>query len=115
VTALVETELSDLEALAASVGSAQGALNESVRLSDSSNELWNQTRTQLNELLELLGALREQAQSQEQLATSLDTQTRSDLAKLDSSNQEAQGAADAMRSLVSSIQATDVAISKIKA
>ena len=115
VTTLVETELSDLEALAASMNSANDGVDEGVRFTDSANEAWREVARQLTEVVEMLSALREQTQAQEEIANTLDEQTRADLNGLPQSSQEAQSAAETMHSLVSSVQSVDAAISKIKA
>lgn len=115
VTTLVETELSDLEALAASMNNANDGVDEGVRFTDSANEAWRQVGVQLADLMDVLSSLKEQTQAQEDIATTLDEQIRSDLRGLARSGQESQEAAETMQALVSSVQSVDTALSQIKA
>ncbi len=115
VTNLVETELSDLEALSSSMNNANDGVDEGVRFTESAHDAWRNVSSQLDTLAEQLSALRENTKTQEDVAGELDTDTRAELNGLNRAMQEAQRAAETNHRLVSSVQAVDTAISKIKA
>jgi len=115
VTALVETELSDLEALASSMHNASDGVDEGIRFTDSSNEAWREVGELLNELGKIVADLRENTLTQESIATVLDERTRGELTGLNRASQDAQNAAENIRKLVDSVQSMDATVSKVKA
>ena len=115
VMLLVETGLSDLEALASSMEGASRHLEDSGRLADVSHESWSAVSDQLRELVGRLSSMSEVSELQEGLASGLDKRTRQDLSRANQITRETQEASEAISKMVLSTQKMDQTISKLKA
>lgn len=115
VQALVETALSDLEALLASMASATERVDEGSGLTDVSYESWSAVKTQLESLLDAVASLKENASQQEGLAELLDKRTRHDLGQAAQASRQTQEASEAIVDLIASVQSMEQTIGKIKA
>ena len=115
VSLLVETALSDLEALSASMASATQMVEESSSLTDVSHQAWQEVSDQLESLLERVRLLREKSKDQEDLAELLDKRTRKELGQAELSSRQTQEASEAIGRLFSSVQSMEQAVSRFKA
>lgn len=115
VSSLVETALSDLEALSASMRSAADSVSEGSRLTDVTHEAWEDVARSLDELSACVDSLNESSKTQKELASMLDERTRAELGQVETDNENAQEASEATLQLVASVRALDEAVSKFKA
>ena len=115
VSLLVETSLSDLEALESSMGGAATLLDESGRLIDFSHDSWTAMSDRLKELAERFAIVADISEKQEGLTSSLDKETRQDLARTNQFTRETQEASEAISKMVVLTQKMDQMVSKLKA
>ena len=115
VSSLVETALSDLEALSASMKSAGESVAEGSRLTDVNHEAWEEVVVSLDELSACVDSLHGSSVTQKELASMLDERTRGELSQVETDNKNAQEASEATLKLVASVRALDEAVSKFKA
>lgn len=115
VSSLVETALSDLEALMASMGGASGSVQEGARLADDIHSAWTQVGDDLEKLSSCVNSLYGSAEEQKELASFLDERTRKELGQVDEEAKSTKEAAEATRRLLVSVEALNEAVSKFKA
>lgn len=115
VSVLVETALSDLEALSASMSGASVMVEEGTGLTDMSYEAWQNVNEQLESLLGRVRSLRQKSNEQEQLAELLDKRTRNDLNQMAAAAVQTQEASDSIGHMYGSVQAVDQTVSRFKA
>lgn len=115
VSSLVETALSDLEALSASMQSAASGVAEGSRFTELTHEAWGEVLSSLQELAECINSLHDSSMTQKELASTLDERTRRELGQVETDNKNAQEASEATLKLLASVRALDEAVSKFKA
>lgn len=114
VAALIETNLSDVDALLEALDSVTVETDEGSRLSDVSMESALILGERLNQLSELTADIFAVITRQESVAQGLDVKTKSSLATLESSSDTAQRAADSALALVEAVRGLERSAQKFK-
>lgn len=115
VSSLVETALSDLEALMASMGGASSGVKDGGRLADVIHDAWADVGGGLERLSSCVNSLHDRAEEQKELASFLDERTRKELGQVDEEAKSTKEAAEATKRLQVSVEALNEAVSKFKA
>lgn len=115
VTGLVETGLLDLEALDASMAAAMQGVDAGSRLTDKSNEAWEEVCGSIEKASKSLAALRDNTKGQEEMSANLDRRTRHDLEQADKTIQQTKETSAAVLEMEAAIRSVDTMVSKFKA
>lgn len=114
-TSLVETALSDLEALRATLAGALANVGQGSTNAQQIHEAWSRVSSQLHALSDHVAQLHEGAREQQELASDIDGRVRHDLERSDPQAKAAQEASEAGLKLSTSARALEEAVSRIKA
>lgn len=114
VTSLVETALSDLEALSESMRAASHDVEVGARLSDSTHGAWMGVRDSLQIIGAQVSALVESCKVQASLATGLEDRSRREISQGELYLRQAQEASEESLAMVNAIQGLEESAAKFK-